>query len=49
MGEVDVLKLPWDIRQKLAQLDLELAEGLFWFFLKECRFSNKIFVNVFLP
>lgn len=24
---VDVSKLPWDIRDKLAQLELELSEG----------------------
>ncbi|VDP53003.1 unnamed protein product [Soboliphyme baturini] len=27
MADVDVSQLPWEVREQLAQLDLELSEG----------------------
>lgn len=33
LPEIDIKKLPYDVRSALAQLDLELSEGVFLFLI----------------
>lgn len=37
--KVDISKLPEDVREKLAELDLELSEGKHFFSEKSCHSS----------
>lgn len=42
---IDISKLPEDVRDKLAELDLELSEGKFSFHKKIIENSSKCFLE----